>query len=122
MTRRRALPALLILFGLFVSAALADGRGFRTQHMLEEHYAKYGSGFGSITMDQYLRMAQQLRDSRAGKNILQAKRANGSVAKFDKRRGSFVAYDPDGTLRTFFVPKNGLRFFYQQSTSTKVPD
>ena len=42
-----------------------------------EHYAKHGREFGNVTQDQYLQMAQQLRDSRPGKNVLEAKRPSG---------------------------------------------
>ncbi|MES1260956.1 MAG: hypothetical protein ABUS49_04400 [Acidobacteriota bacterium] len=101
--------------------ALAAGPGFRTQHMLEEHYAKYGRAFGKITQDRYLRLAQQLRDARPGKNVLAVKMASGG-AKFDRRYGWFVAYDNDGTLRTFFVPKEGIRYFARQGGNRAPPE
>jgi len=111
---RSSLKALGILVLLAAALAWAGGRGFRTQHLLEEHFAKHGHEFGQITQDQYLRMAQQLRDSRPGKNVLEAKRNGGGGAKFDKRYGWFVAYDADGTLRTFFIPNEGIRYFERQ--------
>lgn len=83
--------------------------------MLEEHFAKHGRAFGPITQQQYLRAAQQLRDSRPGKNVLESKRPDGSGAKFDRRRGWFVEYDSDGTLRTFFIPNDGIRYFERQA-------
>jgi pyocin large subunit-like protein len=95
-------------------ALLAGGPGFRTHHLLEEHYAKHGFQFGKITQDDYLRMAQQLRDSRPGKYILEAKR-RGGTSKFDTRSGWFVAYDSDGTIRTFFIPNEGVRYFERQA-------
>jgi pyocin large subunit-like protein len=102
--------------------AIAGGPGFRTHHLLEEHYAKHGRSFGSkVTMEQYLRMAQQLRDSRPGKNILEAKRSGGS-SKFDKRYGWFVAYDSDGTIRTFFIPNDGMRYFERQAKNYASPE
>lgn len=103
------------LFALFATAALlAGGPGFRTHHLLEEHYAKHGAEFGKISQEDYLRMAQQLRDSRPGKYVLEAKR-RGGAAKFDKRYGWFVAYDMDGTIRTFFIPNDGIRYFERQA-------
>ena len=59
-------------------------------------------------------MAQLLRDSRPGKNILESKRADGGGAKFDTKRTWFVAYDADGTIRTFFIPNDGIRYFERQ--------
>ena len=67
-------------------------------------------------------MAQQLRDSHVGKNILEAKRPDGGGAKFDLKRGWFVAYDGDGTLRTFFIPSEGARFFEKQQKSAAPPE
>jgi pyocin large subunit-like protein len=103
---------ILVLFA--AALAWAGGRGFRTPHLLDEHFAKHGHEFGQVTRDQYLHMAQQLRDSRVGKNILEAKRPGGGGAKFDRRFGWFVAYDGDGTIRTFFVPNEGIRYFERQ--------
>ena len=115
---RRAL-GILVLFA--AALAWAGGRGFRTQHLLEEHFAKHGHEFGQITQEQYLHMAQQLRDSRPGKNVLEAKRTGGGGAKFDKRYGWFVAYDADGTLRTFFIPNEGIRYFERQGRNRESP-
>jgi pyocin large subunit-like protein len=110
----RSSKAFVLIF-VFALLALAGGRGFRTQHMLEEHFARHGRAFGAITQEQYLRAAQQLRDSRPGKNVLESRRPDGSGAKFDRRRGWFVEYDSDGTLRTFFIPNDGIRYFERQA-------
>jgi pyocin large subunit-like protein len=91
-------------------------------HLLQDHYDRYGAQFGHIDIQQYLRMAQQLRDSIPGKNILISRRPDGGGSKFDVKRGWFVAYDGDGTLRTFFIPKEGIRFFQAQQKSSKPPE
>ena len=125
MRSNRAALALILAFVCALASpalALAGGPGFRTHHLLEEHYAKHGSEFGSkVTQDQYLRMAQQLRDLRPGKNILEAKRKGGS-SKFDRRTKWFVAYDDDGTIRTFFIPNDGLRYFERQAKTYASPE
>ena len=102
--------------------AAAGGPSFRTPHLLEDHFARYGSQFGHIDIHQYLHMAQQLRDSIPGKNILISSRPDGGGSKFDVKRGWFVAYDGDGTLRTFFIPKDGIRFFEDQQKSPRPPE
>jgi hypothetical protein len=120
----RARPTIIVgvVFTLVTAAlAVAGGPGFRTHHLLEEHYAKHGREFGKVTQDQYLRMAQQLRDARPGKNILEVKRAGG-ISKFDKRYGWFGAYDSDGTIRTFFIPNDGLRYFERQARTHASPE
>jgi pyocin large subunit-like protein len=114
----------LVIFALLLTAPAfaATGRGFRTQHLLTEHFQKHGREFGPITQDQYLRLAQQLRDARPGKNILVARRPDGGGSKFDRRHSWFVAYDGDGTLRTFFVPNEGIRYFERQARTYVPPE
>ncbi|HKD04997.1 MAG TPA: hypothetical protein VKB79_03750 [Bryobacteraceae bacterium] len=106
----------------FTAVAFAGGPGFRTQHLLEEHYARYRADFGGISKEQYLHYAQQLRDSRPGKAVLESRRVDRSGAKFDKRRGWFVAYDGDGTIRTFFIPRDGVRYFERQAKTSTLPE
>jgi pyocin large subunit-like protein len=118
---RAAIIGILVLFT--ATLAWAGGRGFRTLHLLDEHFVKHGHEFGNnITREQYLHMAQQLRDSRPGKNVLEAKRPDGGGSKFDRRYNWFVAYDPDGTLRTFFIPNEGIRYFERQGHSRGTPE
>jgi hypothetical protein len=76
----------------------------------------YGREFGPITKLQYLRLAQQLRDSHSGKNILESRRPDAGILKFDLRRHYFGAYNPDGTIRTFFIPPDGVRYFERQAS------
>ncbi len=95
---------------------MAGGPGFRSQHLLDDHFEKHGREFGAITEHQYLQMAQQLRDTRPGGNILESRRPDGVVSKFDRRHGYFGAYNPDGTVRTFFIPAEGIRYFQRQAT------
>lgn len=115
--RERTLALVTFICCLASLLSAAGGPGFRTQHLLEEHYARHGREFGKITQEQYLHYAQQLRDSHAGKFILESRRRDHGGAKFDRRRGWFVAYDGDGTIRTFFVPNEGIRYFERQTKS-----
>jgi pyocin large subunit-like protein len=93
----------------------ASGPGFRSRAQLDEHYAKHGGEFGAIGKAEYLRLAQDLRDARVGGPILEARRPDGEFSRFDRHRGYFGAYNPDGTIRTFFIPNNGERYFRRQA-------
>lgn len=93
----------------------ASGPGFRTGRLFEEHYQKHGAEFGAISKQEYLRLAQELRDAPAGGAILESKRADGEFSRFDKNKGYFGAYNPDRTIRTFFIPNNGVRYFERQA-------
>ena len=106
----------MILIVASATLAFAGGPGFRNQHLLDDHFARYGREFGPITERQYLHLAQQLRDSRVGKNILESKRLPGGISRFDLKHGYFGSYDADGTIRTFFIPPDGVRYFEREAT------
>lgn len=102
-------------FWLVAIALFASGPGFRSRALLDEHYAKHGAEFGAISEQEYLQLAQQLRDEPPGGPILESRRPNGEFSKFDRRHGYFGAYNRNGTIRTFFIPNDGIRYFYRQS-------
>jgi len=109
---RQVLPLLLLI----VVQALAAGPGFRTQRHLDTHYAQHGREFGKITKQQYLHLAQDLRDTPPRGQILESKRrSDGVTTRFDRKRGYFGAYDSDRTIRTFFIPNAGESYFKRQA-------
>jgi pyocin large subunit-like protein len=110
----RLILSWLVLAALAAFVLLGDGPGFRSRSQFEEHFAKHGAEFGNITSQQYLTLAQQLRDTPKGGDILEAVRPDGVISKFDKRHGYFGAYNPDRTIRTFFIPNAGERYFWRQ--------
>ena len=89
--------------------------GFATSRKFLDHYEKHGAEFGSISREEYLRQAQVLRDSPAGRDILEAVRADGVITRFDRKTGAFLAFNPDLTIRTYFKPNDGERYFRRQS-------
>jgi pyocin large subunit-like protein len=91
------------------------GIGFRSRERLEEHFQKHGAEFRAATADDYLHMAQELRDRPAGGDVLELVRADGVVSRFDRTTGAFLAFDADGTIRTFFHPNDGERYFERQA-------
>jgi pyocin large subunit-like protein len=95
---------------------LADGPGFRSRRQFDEHFAKHGREFGNVSQQEYLHRAQALRDAPAGGPILEAIKSGGIITRFDQRTGAFGAYNPDRTIRTFFIPNNGERYFHRQAT------
>jgi len=96
--------ALRISLALVLAALLlmAAGPGFRSRRQFDEHYAKHGREFGNISQQEYLLRAQALRD--------------GIVSRFDRKTGAFGAYNPDRTIRTFFIPNAGERYFHRQAS------
>lgn len=85
--------------------------GFRTTQKLQDHFAKHGREFGDITIDRYLAMAQDLRDAPLSSQVLEAHQVGGTISRFDRRSGAFIAFDTDLTIRTFFKPNDGEAYF-----------
>jgi hypothetical protein len=104
---------------LLTSVLLAgSGPGFRSQKQFREHYAKHGQEFGDVTAEQYLALAQQLRDTPKSRDILEDVRSDGTISKFDRRKGYFGAYNPDRTIRTFFIPNRGEEYYRRQISTS----
>ena len=92
-----------------------DNIGFVDQRRLEEHYGKHGAEFGRITKQDYLRQAQLLRDAPVGGPVLETVRADGVTTRFDRQTGAFIAFNRNGTIRTFFKPHDGERYYRRQA-------
>jgi pyocin large subunit-like protein len=89
--------------------------GFASERRLDEHYEKHGREFGRISRQEYLHQAQALRDAAAGGPILESVRGDGVVTRYDRETGAFIAYNPDGVIRTYFKPNDGERYFRRQA-------
>jgi hypothetical protein len=85
--------------------------GFRSYEKLRSHYLKHGREFGNITQEQYLAMAQDIRDAPLSKTIIEATQVGGTISRFDRSSGGFIAFNDDLTLRTFFRPDDGEAYF-----------
>jgi pyocin large subunit-like protein len=88
---------------------------FVDQRRLDEHYAKHGAEFGRITKQDYLHQAQLLRDAGVGGPVLQTVRADGVTTRYDRQTGAFIAFNRNGTIRTFFKPHDGERYYRRQA-------
>ena len=91
------------------------GVGFADQRRLNEHFEKHGAEFGRITKQDYLHQAQLLRDATVGGPVLETIRRDGVTTRFDRQTGAFIAFNADGTIRTFFKPNDGERYYKRQA-------
>ena len=89
--------------------------GFRSRKYLDEHFAKHGREFRGLSKDQYLLAAQTLRDRPLGGDVEEIVRGDGTASRFDRESGAFLAFNRDGTIRTFFKPNDGERYFRRQA-------
>ena len=89
--------------------------GFADARRLDKHFEKHGAEFARITKQDYLRQAQLLRDAKVGDPILETVRRDGVTTRFDKQTGAFIAFNPNGVIRTFFKPNAGERYYRRQA-------
>lgn len=89
--------------------------GFTSRRSLDDHYEKHRQEFAGASKADYLRIAQSLRDARVGGTILEVIRRDGVSTRFDRRDGTFIAFNRDGTIRTCFRPNDGERYFRRQA-------
>jgi pyocin large subunit-like protein len=101
--------------GAAASAPSHPDIGFHSHQHLVEHYEKHGGEFGGVGMDEYLRLAQVLRDRPAGGDVLEFVRSDGVVTRYDRASGAFIAFDSDLEIRTFFKPNDGEAYFRRQA-------
>lgn len=94
---------------------IASKVGFASRQKLVDHYGKHGHEFGKISLDEYLRRAQALRDRRVSDKVLELVRRDRVITRFDVVEGDFLAFESDGTIRTFFKPNDGVAYFYRQA-------
>jgi hypothetical protein len=87
--------------------------GFRTRKKFDDHFIKHGKEFGNVTQDEYLLMAQTLRDEPLTNDILEEQEKRGGTARFDKRSGAFMVFQKDLTILTFFHPNDGEAYFHR---------
>jgi pyocin large subunit-like protein len=95
-------------------AAPTSTVGFSSKRALDEHFEKHGHEFGSRSAADYLALAQKLRDAPKGGAVVEAVRDDGVITRFDKQSGAFLAFNANKTIRTFFKPNDGLRYFERQ--------
>jgi hypothetical protein len=77
---------------------------------LPDHFARHGRDFGARNAEEYALLAYQFLH-RATAEPYRAKIDNHRVLRiYDPRTGSFGAYNPDGTTKTFFKPRRAGYF------------
>lgn len=89
--------------------------GFTSKRAWREHFAKHGAEFGKITAEEYLRLAQGLRDAPRSQLVLERVRDDGVITRYDRASGAFLAFHRDLSIRTFFRPKDGEAYFERQA-------
>lgn len=94
---------------------------FSSDGQLEEHFDKYGRDFDAISPTQFLQIAQDLRDRPKDGDILEGRRFDGVICRYDKETGAFIAFNKNRVIRTFFKPRDGEAYFRMQMALKHAP-
>jgi pyocin large subunit-like protein len=85
--------------------------GFANRSKYEQHFIKHGGEFPGVSKEQYLRMAQEMRDAPLSDSLIESPQARGNLSRFDRTTGAFLAFANDKTIFTFFRPNDGEAYF-----------
>jgi hypothetical protein len=92
----------------------AKGTEWGRPETLADHYRRHGADFEAKSAKEYAKMASDFF-VRAKKEKLPTKIAtDGTIRIYDRKTNTFGAYNPDGTTKTFFKPKDGQKYWNRQ--------
>lgn len=85
---------------------------FRSEALREDHYQKHGIEMGFASEEAYERAAAAVVfDSRA---LHKVEKEDGDDAYYIEETNEFVIVSTDGYIRTYFYPRDGIRYFERQ--------
>ncbi|MCR5226749.1 MAG: hypothetical protein K6E27_06010 [Eubacterium sp.] len=85
---------------------------FRNQKRLDEHYEKHGKDMGFKDAKSYEKAASDVvNDSRALHKI---EKEDGDDVYYIEDTNDFVIVSPDGYIRTYFWPNDGIKYYNKQ--------
>ncbi|AZL16366.1 hypothetical protein [Rickettsiales endosymbiont of Stachyamoeba lipophora] len=83
---------------------------FKDKNSFESHYIKHKNEWNNISQEEYINKANSLYYKQSGKEILEFKRANGDILKYNITENEFLVIDNQETIRTFFKPSDGIKY------------
>nr|DAG49670.1 MAG TPA: minor capsid protein [Caudoviricetes sp.] len=84
---------------------------FETPESMQKHYAKHGEEYGDISIESYVSLANELVNVPASDDVEKIVRSDGSTAIYRFSTNDFLVVTKDGSIRTFFKPKNGKEYW-----------
>lgn len=84
---------------------------FETPESMQKHYVKHGEEYGDISIESYLSLANELANMPVSDDVEKIVRSDGSTAIYRFSTNDFLVVTKDGSIRTFFKPKNGKEYW-----------
>ena len=85
---------------------------FRTGELLYEHYEKHGVEMGFTSAEEYEEAASDVVESPNALHKTEAE--DGDMVYYIAETNEFVIVSPDGYLRTYFLPEDGMDYYNRQ--------
>ncbi len=85
---------------------------FRTQKQFEDHFEKHGVEMGYETPEDYLIGANQVITSDEALHKLE--KEDGDDVYYLESTNEFVILSGDDYIRTYFLPDDGIEYYYRQ--------
>ena len=84
---------------------------FETPESMQKHYVKHGEEYGDISIESYVSLANELANMPVSDDVEKIVRSDGSTAIYRFSTNDFLVVTKDGSIRTFFKPKNGKEYW-----------
>jgi pyocin large subunit-like protein len=93
--------------------------GFNNPAALFDHFNRHGKQFGTVDATDYNMMAIKFKENKA-KNIDSIKSNNGEIKRYQASTNTFISLRSDGTIKTFFKPRTGIRYWESEKNKWKL--
>lgn len=85
---------------------------FASSESVDKHFLKHKNEFGEeITKEEYVEFAEQFKNRELSDTVQKFTRSDGSTAKYDIESNEFEVINHDGSIRTYFKPIDGIKYW-----------
>lgn len=85
---------------------------FRNEELLNEHYDKHGKEMGFPSAQEYEDAASDVVEN--SKALHKTEAEDGDMVYYLEDTNEFVIVSPDGYIRTYFLPEDGIDYYNRQ--------
>lgn len=88
---------------------------FNDPDILDKHYKKHKNEFEEeISKEEYHRRALEIAERPLSETVEEISRSDGSISKYDKETNEFVVINPDKSIRSYFIPEYGEKYWEEE--------
>ena len=115
--------AIFMVGRLYVNRSNQSGQwnnsNFSSDKKLAEHYKDHKADFGDVTKEEYVQGARNLLNQNNGGDIQGFTTKSGWLFKYNTKTNEFGLGHPEGTISTYFKPKDGVQYWLDQISKYK---